>query len=489
MADVATPFATDIPGLDAVLDGGLSRRTLAMIVGAPGAGKTVLASHILFNAARNGMKALVVTAYSEGNEQYIEHMHNFAFFDQTLLRDAVKVFTLAGLRTEEEPSLATTIASAIWRTGVNIVLLDGFQGAEILLPEQERMREVLSALAIQIRYLNITLLVTMAGDIHGAHLHNALTTADVTIGLHYTLVGSRHQRRLEVVKLRGRAPWPGLHSYQLDAQGVTVFPRLESYPPPAPRSQSRERAPFSLAELDQLLGGGPPVGTTTLLAGASGVGKTTLGLFWALADARPDARTLFVTFSEHAEQLVQKARTFGLDLSAAQADRRIRILRIPAADLDPNKVAAQVFGELASGEVSRIVFDDISVLVHELGDRTRDYLSTLNDMTYRANITCLYLLEIAPFDGLRVQVMNTPLAVLGDNVIVVQQYEIKGHLRRLLAVLRMRLSLYDRTLRELVLDETGVHVLTPSKTMSSVLETGAQLSGGIAPPDESVSSA
>jgi hypothetical protein len=85
--------------------------------------------------------------------------------------------------------------------------------------------------------------------------------------------------------------------------------------------------------------------------------------------------------------------------------------------------------------------------------------------------------------------MNTPLAVLGDNVIVVQQFEIKGHLRRLLAVLWMRLSSYDHTLRELVLDETGVHVLTPVESMSSVLETGAQISGGVAPPDENVSSA
>jgi circadian clock protein KaiC len=128
------------------------------------------------------------------------------------------------------------------------------------------------------------------------------------------------------------------------------------------------------------------------------------------------------------------------------------------------------------------------VLVHELGDRTRDYLSTLNDMVYRANITCLYLLEIAPFDGLRVQVKNTPLAVLGDNVIVIQQYEIQGQLRRLLAVLRMRLSMYDRTLREFVLDETGVHVRTAAESTRSVLETGAQLSGGVAPADASESS-
>jgi circadian clock protein KaiC len=488
MTNAVTTFTTGIPGLDAVLGGGLSRRALALIVGAPGAGKTVLASHILFNAARNGMKALVVTAYSEGNEQYIEHMHNFGFFDQTLVGDAVKVFTLAGLGTEEDPSPAKTIAGTIRQSGANVVLLDGFQGAELLLPEQVHMREVLSALAIQVRYLDVTLLVTMAGDVRDTHLHSELTVADVAIGLHYSLAGSRHQRRLEVVKQRGRAQWPGLHSYRLDEQGIGVFPRLESYPLPATTPKSTERVPFGLAELDSLLGGGPTVGTTTLLAGAPGVGKTTLGLFWALADARPDARTLFVTFGEHEEQLVQKARAFGLDLSTAQANGHISILRILSTDLDPDRVAAQVLGELASGEVSRIVFDDFTVLVHELGDRTRDYLSALNNMAYRQNVTCLYLLETVPFDGLRVQVMNTPLAVLGDNVIVVQQYQIKGQLRRLLAVLRMRLSFYDHTLRELVLDESGVRVLPPSESMRSVLEMGAQLSGGVSPSDESMSS-
>ncbi len=103
----------------------------------------------------------LLTAYSEGNEQYIEHMRNFGFFDPTLLGDAVKIFTLASLSTQEEPSLATTIAHTIRQSGAKVVLLDGFQGAELLLPEQQRMREVLSTLAIRIRYLDVTLLITL----------------------------------------------------------------------------------------------------------------------------------------------------------------------------------------------------------------------------------------------------------------------------------------------------------------------------------------
>lgn len=392
MTDVPTILATGIPGLDAVLGGGFNRHALALIVGAPGAGKTILASQILFNAARNGTKALIFTAYSEGNEQYIEHMRGFDFFDPALLGGAVQLFTLAGLGTKEDPAPTTTIASHIRRTGAKVVLLDGFQGAELLLPAQTSMREVLAALASQIRYLDVTLLVTMAGHVRGGRLHTELTVADVVLGLHYRLAGRRHERRIEVVKQRGRAQWAGLHSYQLGAQGIQVFPRLETYPPRAARPQPAERAPFGLAELDQLLGGGPTVGTMTLLAGAPGVGKTILGLFWALADARPDARTLFVSFSEHPPQLMQKARPFGLDLQTAQANQSIRILRVPPTELDPDWLAAQVHTELASGAVSRIVLDDIAVLIQELGERTRDYLAAFNDMVY----SCKYHWSVSP---------------------------------------------------------------------------------------------
>jgi circadian clock protein KaiC len=278
MSDAAATFTTGIVGLDAVLGGGFNRPALALIVGAPGAGKTVLASHMLFNAARSGMKALIFTAYSEGNDQYISHMGSFGFFDPALLGNQIQLITLASQLADEDTSPATTIARVIRHTGAKVVLLDGFQGAELLFPAQVTRREVLAALASQLRYLDVMLLVTIAGEVRDARLHAELTVADTAIGLHYTIAGRRHQRRFEVVKQRGRAQWAGLHSYRLDAEGVQVFPRLESYPPPAARPQSAERAPFGLPELDQLLGGGPNVGTTTLLAGAPGVGTTTLGL-------------------------------------------------------------------------------------------------------------------------------------------------------------------------------------------------------------------
>jgi circadian clock protein KaiC len=219
------------------------------------------------------------------------------------------------------------------------------------------------------------------------------------------------------------------------------------------------------------------------LAGAPGVGKTTLGLHWALAEAGPDRVSLFISFVEQPEQLERKAAAFGLDLGSAIASGSVRVVRLASADLNPDRVAALIVTELASPAVCRLVIDDISLLLNELGERARDYLSALNDMIYGANATALYLLELTPFEGLRVNLTNTPLAILGDNVIVVQQYEIAGELRRLLAVLRMRLSFFDRTLRELILDETGIRILQPEESMLGLLSAAAKLSGGIAPSD------
>jgi circadian clock protein KaiC len=326
-------------------------------------------------------------------------------------------------------------------------------------------------------------LVTIAGEVRDPKFHTEMTVADAAIGLNFSSNGRRHQRLLDVVKLRGRAQQAGLHSYSISGTGVHIFPRIEGYPLPMARPITAQRAPFDLPELDQLLGGGPNVGTTTLLAGAPGVGKTTLGLHWALARAHPESDRLLVSVAEHPEQLERKAAAFGLGLHRAIQNGSVRVVRLASADLNPDQVATILLTELASPQVTRLVIDDMSLLLHELGERTRDYLSALNDIVYAANATALYLLEIGAFEGLRVNLTNTPLAILGDNVIVVQQFEIAGGLHRLLAVLRMRLSFFDRTIRELILDESGIRILAPEESTLGLLATGAQLGGGVAPED------
>ncbi|HEU4325210.1 MAG TPA: ATPase domain-containing protein [Roseiflexaceae bacterium] len=457
MLEAAASFPTGVPGLDRVLGGGLSHPCLVSIVGVPGAGKTVLASQILFHAARQGLSVAVFTSRSEGSEQYLAHLAGFTFFDPALLGNTVRLYTLAGHLSDPSVSPIAAIAATIRRTEAKLVLLDGFHGAEELLSDSQNTPDILSALATQVRYLGATLLVTQADEVRNPALHRDLIASDVIIGLDYGVRERRHQRLLDVVKHRGSAQWAGLHSYQIDSGGLRVFPRLVSYPTPPSRPARQTRAPFGLAALDRLLGGGLPDGAT-LLAGTPGAGKTTLGLVWAMAEASPEAQTLFVTFGEQTDQLVQKAAVFGMDLAEERRRGAVTVLRIPPTDLNPDAVAAMILAAVSSGQVARLVIDELALLLEDLADDGRAYLVALNQQLYGSGVTSLYLLEIPRGNVLDVQLSHIPVSVVADTVMAIQRDEWGGKMRNQLAALRMRQSTFDPTRHELVLEDGKVLV-------------------------------
>ncbi|HET9221786.1 MAG TPA: ATPase domain-containing protein, partial [Roseiflexaceae bacterium] len=320
MTSPTSELPTGVPGLDPLLGGGLSPGALTLLIGPPGAGKTVLGSQIIFTAVRSGLRALIITAYSEGNVKYISHLRQFEFFDETLIGDAVSLFSMQTLLSSGSERAAAALVRAIRDSKAQIVLLDGFQGIVPLLPDPTSVQSLLATLAVQASFIHTTLLLTLAGSARDTQYAEEVTAADVVIGLHYSLADRRHVRLVDLVKQRGRMMLPGAHSYAIDEQGVRIFPRLEVYPTPNPPVPNEGRTIFGLSELDRVLGGGPTKGTMTVLAGAPGTGKTTLGLHWSLANVDAGAHTVFVTFGEYPGQLVNKAAAFGLELAAAVAD-------------------------------------------------------------------------------------------------------------------------------------------------------------------------
>ncbi|HEU4325692.1 MAG TPA: ATPase domain-containing protein [Roseiflexaceae bacterium] len=464
MTNTAAPFSTNVPGLDPVLGGGITPGSLALIIGPPGAGKTVLASQIVFGAARQGVRALIFTAYSEGHVKYLNHLRAFEFFDESLIGDTVTLLSMQTLLTPGTENPSALLLRVIREARAQIVLLDGFQGLEASLPNPGVLRTFLAALAAQMSFVPTTMLLTIAGDARDSQFDPELTTADVVVGMRYSLVNRRHVRRLEVVKQRGRVHLSGTHSYFIQSSGLRVMPRIEVYPVPGEPHRLDGRAAFGLSELDKILYGGLTVGSSTVLAGAPSTGKTTLALHWALADARPDARTLLVSLSEYPDQLIKKASSFGLPLDQAIERGTVQMLWLSPVDLDPDYFANALLETMSRPGVTRLVIDDMSSLLRELDDRAYTYCQSLRQLLYGLGVTSLFMLEIDAFAGFKVNLANNPVGVLAENLIVVQQVEDAGEIRRVLAVLRMRFSDYDRTLRELALSDRNVQVLAPEES-------------------------
>ncbi|HEY0605860.1 MAG TPA: ATPase domain-containing protein, partial [Herpetosiphonaceae bacterium] len=463
--------------------GGIPRGALVFLVGSPGAGKTILASQILFEAARAGSRGLIFTAFSEGPVKLLAHLRTLTFFDEELIGSQITVLSLPTVIGDDVTRAASAIVHEIRQNGAQMVLVDGFQGVAAFLESPTTIRRTLADLANLLSYLDVVLLVTLEGAGRSATISSELTTADTILGLEYRAEQGRHIRSLDVVKQRGTAHLAGLHPYQVGADGVRIFPRFESLPLPDSVAITRAPAPFGLPELDALLHGGLTRGTTTILAGAPGVGKTTLGLFWALATANPSASTLMVSFAEQPAQLQEKSTAFHLQLQAAQTAGAIQLLRLSPVEIVPDVVASAILAALLP-TTTRLVVDDLAGLLHALGDRGASFLSALVAQCDARGITSLFLLEIEPLAGLRLSLANTALSLISDNVIILQHLLAQGRLHRVLAVLKMRYNDYDPTIREMVLDAQGVRVLTPSQTAPGVLDDAADSGGGFAPSDD-----
>jgi circadian clock protein KaiC len=441
-------LTTGVPGLDAALGGGLRAGSIVLLVGEPGSGKTILAQQLAHHRAAHGERVLFLIGFSETQDKLIEHGRDLSFFNGAALGREILFGNLVDLLRAGQEETEDAIVAMARQQHATLVILDGFSGMRMSLPPAPTPGSMLYSLGNKLALLGATTVVTAEGVLRSGVVDPEYTVADVIIGLGRVAHGLRDRRLIDINKVRGANPLIGRHAMAIDRNGITVYPRLEATVPRQPSPWSDTRLSTGVSALDELLTGGLPAGSSTLIAGVPGTGKTLLGLHFLAAGAAAQEPGLYLGFIEDANQIAGKAQAFGLGAAFA-ADAGVGILQFATYDLEADAIVARLRQEVAQRGVRRLVVDSAFDLQRTIDPpRQPGFLAALADCLRAVGVTTLFTYDVTTIVGPELTLTDTPLAALAENLILLRQVEYRGRLLRVLSILKMRIGLADHTLQE-----------------------------------------
>ena len=477
----AQRIGTGNEGLDLILRGGLPRNRLYLLEGAPGSGKTTLALQFLREGVRQGERALYVTL-SETREELavVAASHGWSIdeFDVFELSAVDEVF--GGGRDQSilhpwEMELGETIRliqAEIERVKPARVVFDSLSEMRLLAQDSLRYRRQILALKQFFAGRAATVILvddmTASADGSDAHLHS-LCHGVVTLE-RLTLDFGAARRRLQVQKLRGVQFIAGYHDMTIQKGGLDIYPRLVAADHHAPFVG--EPVASGVATLDALLGGGPLRGTSTLVTGPAGTGKTTIALQYLYAACARGERT---------GTLLVRAKAFGLDLQRHIDAGLLVIEQVDPAELSPGEMAQRVRGQVEDHGARMIVIDSLNGYLTAM-PQEKQLILQLHELLSYLNQRGVVTFLINPQHGL-LGSMNTALEIsyVADAVLMLRFFEADGRIRKAISVIKNRAGPHEDTIREFRVDARGVRVGEPLVAFKGVLTGTPEYTGERAP--------
>jgi circadian clock protein KaiC len=457
MTAYKTRLTSGIPGLDAILDGGLPAAGMYLLQGNPGVGKTTFSLQFLLAGAAQGEKALYVS-FSETRAEIdaVAESHRWQLGGLTI--SDLNATDRNGRETDQtmfhpsEVELEETmrpLLAEIEALRPARVVIDSLSELRLLARDSLRYRRQLLSLKSFLIHCGCTVLLvddrsaSREDDAVQAVVHGIFSLEK------YTPAYGTPRRRLTVDKLRGVKYREGFHDFIIDQGGIIAFPR------PVPPSQGNfpVRPPVSsgLPELDALLAGGLARGTSTLLVGPPGSGKSALAAQYALAAAGRGERAAIFTYEESVDTWQGRARAFGSDPDRHITSRQLCVEQVTPADMSPGQLAAQIVKRVEDDGVSLVVIDSLDGLHMGTPDETFLRLH-LHDL--------LAYLRARDVTTLLVAARNTfHVSHLVDSLLSLRNFETSGAVRQAITVIKNRNGRHERSLRELRLTERGIEIV------------------------------
>ncbi|OWV90672.1 circadian clock protein KaiC [Rhizobium sp. R635] len=473
----ATKARTGVSGLDTILAGGLSTGHVFLLEGNPGAGKTTIALQFLIEGARLGERGLYITLSETESE-----LRAGAASHGMVVDGNIEVFEVVPpeslLDSDQQQSLLyssdlelgeTTkeIFAAFERTKPSRVVLDSLSEIRLLAQSSLRYRRQILALKHYFARQGATVLLLddLTSDVLDKTVHSVVHGV---IHLEELAPGyGSERRRLRIIKYRGQAFRGGYHDFTIQTGGVVVFPRLVAAEHRS--NYLRDEISSGIAKLDLLLGGGLERGSSTLILGPAGTGKSTFSFqFLAAAVARGEKAAAFI-FDEELGLLFARLRALGMDLEAMRDAGLVHIEQLDAAELSPGEFAHRVRDCVDKSGAKTVIIDSINGYQASMPDENSLILHMHELLQYLNRQGANTFLTVAQH-GL-VGDMKAPVDVtyLADTVVLLRYFEAAGRVRRAVSVIKKRTGSHENSIREYRIDGAGLTFGEPLVGFQGVL--------------------
>ncbi len=453
-------LSTHVPGLDTVLHGGLPMNSTILISGAPGTGKTTLANQILFHNASAEMPALFISTVSEPQARLLQYIQQYRFFDINKVGTVIQFEELGACLLEKNGDAAIRrIEELVLKHRPRLLVVDSFRSLLDLSEHQAATRRAIFRLASALTSMPCTTL--LVGEYQRPELSSTIesTIVDGIITLDNQAVDLRDLRSLRVVKLRGSDYQDGEHSLEIADDGIRVYPRFRTPQIPRPYRVSRERVRVGIPGFDdRLLPGGLPSGSTTLLSGDPGVGKTVTALHFLLNGAAQGETGLYITFQESPYQLMNIADNFNLSPAAYQEQGTFQLTYTSPVELDVDRHAYAMLETIKRTGARRVVIDSISDLqaaTYRGHGRFFEFMYTLVQWFKEYDITAMLTTEMGSIFASELTLTGRGISHIADNILLLRYAEIGGEIRRALTMLSVRGSDHSKQVFEYLIDEAN----------------------------------
>jgi circadian clock protein KaiC len=458
-------IATGIPGLDDILLGGLTQNRVYLIEGSPGTGKTTLALQFLMEGVRASEQGLYITLSETAEELHeIASSHGWSLDEITLFQ----LINDAGMDPDTEQSILHPSEIELGETTKSImravdealparVVFDSLSELRLLAQNPLRYRRQILAIKnyFSTRKCTVLLLDDKTAETGDQRLHSI---AHGVIALEQTAQEfGKERRRLNVIKMRGIKFRGGYHDFILDTGGLQVFPRLVAAE--HGRDFSAVARSTGSPGLDQLMGGGLVPGTSTLLVGPSGIGKTSMSIRAVLSALERGERVAFYLFDEGLGTLFVRSAALGMDVRPYIESGHLSIHRIDPAELAPGEFAYMLRQNIEAGGVTFVVIDSLNAYLHAMpGEKflTLQMHELLSYLNQQGVTTILVLGQHGLIGDVR---SDVDLSYLSDATVLLRFFEASGRLRRAVTVIKSRASDHAQTIHELRLNSVhGVEI-------------------------------